>query len=566
MAFDPKKYIAEKTGQPVKEAEQEFGIGDVTRPLVQGASLGFSDEAGGAALTLKDLLTGKSGVNMEAIKKAYEEHRDEERKYNEEAEKRHPALYKTLELAGGLASPIGIAGKVAKGAGLAKKALTLGAQGAVLGGLSGAGFSKGQDAGEVAQDAAGGAAVGALPGAVLGGAAGVTKLGEHIPIFGIGKTSQGLEQGLMGNLPSNLKFTESVENLLGKLGGKKQELSKAYEDILNKAASEGKKIDGSDFIEFAKKLEDELKYAKTPEVREDISKVLNDVRAYTQRTPGVGLTPIETPLLDPREAQHLKSSLGEKAAFSATSPQLQTAEGRSLAGKLKGNLSDTIGENLPGFKSTDKQYGELEGVLRQLGIKPEKLYTKNVATGKLEISPKTLNTVQTLLKRSVNEKASGDVAKKSVGLLDQGMQKLGISDANSMQTLLDKAKSSNVFDKPLSKAASYLGYGAGKTLSAEPTVRALSMAPEAIDAYDRKPHNSYTLSDGVKTASKEEMHQLADTAMSIKGLEQQGKNLKDAVNKGNLRATNQLMFDLLQRPQFRNSVEGVVSDKEDDDN
>jgi len=561
MAFDPKKYLAEKTGIKPKEQQMDesLGIGDIARPLIQGGTLGFSDEAVGGMGTIRDLVSGNADLNWEAIKQAYEANRDQERQLNEETEKRNPTLYKTLEIAGGLASPIGTIGSAAKGASLAAKAGKLALGGGLVGGAAGAGFSEGKNIEEVGGDILGGAALGALPGVVLGGVAGAAKLGEHIPILGIGKTAQGLEQGLKGNLPSNLKFTEKVEELLGKLGSKKKELSQSYEAILNKAASENRKIDASDFIEFSKKLEDELRFAKSPEVRADIQNVLDDVRAYTTRKlPGGDV--LETPMLDPREAQHLKSSLGEKARFSVT-PTLKTGEGRGMAGSLKGKLADDLGENLPGFKETDAQYADLENVLRQLGIKPDKLYTKNSLTGKLEINPKTLNVVQTLLKRSVNEKASGDVAKRGVDLLGQGMEKLGLD--SEMTTLLDKAKSSNVFDRPLSKLGAYLGYGAQKTLTAQPTVRSLAMAPETLDAYDRKPHNSYELSRNTKNATKEEINQLADTAMQIPGLSQTGQKLKQAVNEGNIRATNQLMFDLLQRPKFRSSVEGVVSDKEE---
>ncbi len=555
MAFDPKKYL-----QEIGVDEPSLGVADFARPIIQGASLGFSDEAAGGLGAVRDLIQGKTGLDWEAIKQAYEANRDSERSANKETEERNPRLYKALEIGGGFAAPIGAIGNAAKGASLLAKAGKLALGGGLAGGAAGLGFSEAEDAGQLTRDALKGAAFGAAPGALLGGVAGAAKLGEHIPILGIGKAAQGLEQGLKGNLPGNIKFTEKVEELLGKLGSKKKELSQSYEAILEKAASENRRIDASDFIEFSKKLEDELRFAKSPEVVADIQNVLNDVRAYTTR--GLPAGRIETPMLDPREAQHLKSSLGEKARFSVN-PTLKTGEGRQMAGALKGKLAEDLGENLPGLKQTDSQYADLENVLRQLGIKPEKLYTKNALTGELEINPKTLNVVQTLLKRSVNEKASGDVAKKSVDLLGQGMEKLGLD--SELPTLLDKAKSSNVFDRPLSKASAYLGYGTEKTLGAEPTARTLMMAPETIGLYDKKPHNSYELSKNTKTASKDEMLQLADTAIQIPGLSNTGEKLKESIESGNIRVTNQLMFDLLQRPKFRNSVEGMISDKEEMD-
>lgn len=430
MEFDPKKYLAEKTGNPSKSEEQSIGVGDVLRPIAQGASLGFSDEAAGGLGALKDIATGKTGLDWQAIKQAYQTTRDQERSLNKQSEERNPNLYKTLEIASGLISPIGTVGKVAKGASLAARAGKLALEGGLIGGATGAGFSEGKNLGEVATDTLGGAAVGLLPGTALGGAGVAAKIGEHVPFNLISSLGKGAEEGLKGNLPSHIKLTENVDSLLNKL--------------------------------------------------------------------------------------------------------VQSGDNQKVA-----------------------------QILEQIGVNPKTLYTKNLATGESELNPKALSIVQNMLKKSVNEKASGDVAKRSVDLLEGGAKSVGVEP--NMNSLLEKAKSSNVFDQPKSKLAAYLGYGSQKTLSAEPTVRALSMAPEALDSYDRKPHNSYELSKSTKTASKEEMAQLANTAMSIPGLENQGTRLKEAVDEGNLRATNQLMFDLLQRPKFRNSVEGMISDKEEND-
>lgn len=567
------------------------GTKAAARGGLQGLSYGTSDEIIGGLKGLRDAM-GEKKLSFDDIKKFYIKHRDEEREENKKAEEAHPYLYKGAELAAGLAAPGGALLHGAKEASTAAKLGRMALGGAGLGAAAGAGYSNAApNTGEFAKDVGLGAAAGVLPGVALGGAYGAAKLGKEIlpgiPFVGpaIGKIAEGAVKGAEGESPSQVKLTENVEDLLKSVGEKYSSIKSTYEGILEKAASEGRKVDLSDFKALKNQLVTELQHTRSPKIKEDITKILSEVEPYIPPEPKVVVPPRARPLeeglidnqgravappkvdgeatqfltppppkpmISPKDAQDLKSTLGNMASFHDS--DLATSSGKGLAGNLKQGLGDRLLEEVPGLKSNDADYSKLTKTLEQLGMKPENLYTKNQLTGELEINPQAITTVQNLLKRAAKENTGGDVAKKKLALFRQGLQSVGIPE--KMFELSKKASASNVYDTARGKVGGYVGNAAmtaGEKL-AEPTAKTLATAPDVANFYKQEANNPYQLSKDVKDASKDDLLDFAETAKEIPGLQDQGTRLQDSVDRGDLQSTNTVLHDLLQRPSFRKTL------------
>lgn len=125
---------------------ESFGTG-----VVQGGTLGFSDELGGAKDAAWSAIKNLGDASVESIVSDYIKSRDERRAANELAQKANPKSYLAGELGGGIA-PALIPGLGLSSAGRAAGALTQeasialdlakAAQAAKIGGIAGAGFSK----------------------------------------------------------------------------------------------------------------------------------------------------------------------------------------------------------------------------------------------------------------------------------------------------------------------------------------------------------------------------------------------------------------------------------------
>lgn len=166
--------------QPISQSdiaatETPGGFESVGRGLLQGVTLGFSDEIGGA---IGSLFSDKS----------YSQIRDEIRANDKAAKEAHPFLYGAGEIGGGIATAFVPGLNVAKGASLAKTALSLGAQGAA----AGLGGSEATDIGGMAKDAA----IGGVLGAGIGAAAhGAGKLLSAAPAKAIEDRAANVVQG-----------------------------------------------------------------------------------------------------------------------------------------------------------------------------------------------------------------------------------------------------------------------------------------------------------------------------------------------------------------------------------
>lgn len=216
----PQGFTPDAPAAPVAAPAPEApgGFESVGRGLLQGATLGFSDEIGGA---IGSLFSDKS----------YSQVRDEIRANDNAAKEAHPFLYGAGEVGGGIASTLipGL-GAAKAGAGLARTALTLGGQGA----LAGLGGSEATDVGGMAKDAA----IGGVLGAGIGAAAhGAGKLLAGAPAKAIEDRAANVVQGEgIGGAASAAskkalaKDTEGVDKALTesfKVAGEKKPLTLA---------------------------------------------------------------------------------------------------------------------------------------------------------------------------------------------------------------------------------------------------------------------------------------------------------------------------------------------------
>lgn len=549
--FEPsepaKDAIAFEPSEPTRAVSQEqkpgLSVDSFIRPLAQGLSYGTADEATGAVSALKNALSS-GNLSLDNLKQEYEIERDRQRALNAEEKEKNPALYSGLELGSGILAPGGALLKVAKNAPLLAKLGATAATGAGFGALGGAGYSEGENVEEVAKDAAiGGALGGVLPAGLLGVGTGAAKVAaEFSPIFN--KAAKGLARGFEGVLPQNIKLTENIKKLVGRVGEESKDISATYEALLNEAQKEGRQISTDKLAELASEIETRYGNVKSPEIKSDVSKVLEEISSYAGKE--------ADNVISPRDAQLLKSSLGDKQGFQSP---LLTTEGKKIAGEFKSALADVISseEGIPGLKPNDERFKTLLNVLDKLGVKKENLFTLDPLTNlPTEVNPKAIQAVQALFGRAASEKASSGPAMEKLNLLGQGLGKLGIDDP--IKSLLEKTRQAKDVEGAQAKFGSYVGYGLQKGLQDPKLAKGIASASDTGNVFKKDPVNSYDVSEQVKNSSPEEKMMYANQAAQIPGLENQSEKLKQAVEAKDLQTTNKILFDLLQRSSFRNRI------------
>ncbi len=160
-AFDPGKPFEEVKETPARDTmNKPTAVESALSGAVQGATLGFGDELYGGLMGGIKKLARKGDFSTN-----YEKYRDQNRESNKKAAAENPGSYFGGNLAGGLVSTAFVPGAGAlKGAGILKTA----AQGAALGGITGAGASEANPLKSPDQLAEFGGDV--LSGAAIGGA------------------------------------------------------------------------------------------------------------------------------------------------------------------------------------------------------------------------------------------------------------------------------------------------------------------------------------------------------------------------------------------------------------
>lgn len=163
--------------EEISESEPPGAMSSLGRGVSQGLLLDFRDELAGAmkspigAVKRAASYVGYRPDEKDTDVSEYTAERDESRRLDDLARKAHPKLFGSGELGGAIASSFVPGVGVAKGASLGKGLL----QSAKIGGLIGAGASKGDTALDLAGSTAGGALGGAAGHAL--GAAGAKALG-----------------------------------------------------------------------------------------------------------------------------------------------------------------------------------------------------------------------------------------------------------------------------------------------------------------------------------------------------------------------------------------------------
>jgi hypothetical protein len=184
--------------------------------LVQGGSLGFSDELGAATQAGLQFFT-RSALNPDgsemSVGDVYRAARTGNRAEEQQLRAEHPGYYTAGELAGSLVVPLP-GGAAIKGAKGLTKAGLIALQGAGVGGLAAAGASEADDAGGLAKDIGRGLVIGGGTGALVGaGGYGLEKLQ--------GKAATGIERAEADQVArQELARQKAIESARGALGQK----------------------------------------------------------------------------------------------------------------------------------------------------------------------------------------------------------------------------------------------------------------------------------------------------------------------------------------------------------
>ena len=229
---DEVKTISSPFDEPQQPSQLESGL----RGAVQGASLGFSDEAAGGLGYFKNAVSqlAKSGMltDSKALEDAYTQSRNSERQANDMAQQANPLTYGGTQIAGGLALPIGSFNA---------------AKGAILGGAQALGSSNEDDFSGLAKDTGAGAVLGGAAGAASPYvSAGISKLGglASDALEGVGSVLQ-KGAGDLANRATNSQFgREALDQGLVKLGD-------SAESIANRVSS---RIDSQDVMDAGDKI------------------------------------------------------------------------------------------------------------------------------------------------------------------------------------------------------------------------------------------------------------------------------------------------------------------------
>ena len=289
-----------------KPTQVEAGV----RGAAQGATLGFADEAEAAyraaETSAKEIISGVD--NNISFNDQFNNELQNARAANRAAEQAYPATFTTAEVAGSLIAPGAVIGKAAKGATAAARIGKAALQGAALGGASALGKAENKMSGEAAAEVATGAAVGGL----VGGA--VSSAGELIAkaapdaamvwkrMLGLNSASKSKDLqrylGATGQTENDffnkmvnhkvgdqklVSLTDSMDDIAAK---SKQALDEA--DVIKNALLDKADLGATDieaksmFMAVKNKLSSDIDNALVPEVRANLTKVLDQIQGVEQ--------------------------------------------------------------------------------------------------------------------------------------------------------------------------------------------------------------------------------------------------------------------------------------------
>jgi hypothetical protein len=526
------------------------------RGAMQGASLGFADEATGAVKAGIGALQGEKP----SLKELYQQYRDIERKKNEDAQAQNPKSYMAGNIGGGVATTLIPGLNIAKGATLANAAIKAGAIGAATGlGSSDADLTKG-DVGGAAIDTAVGGALGAGAGAIgqkigqaltpeatqarasmqaikaLGGKA----IPDNAPI-GQAVLNQGALPFMSGAAGTEKAITGGINDIeqnsvqpLLKSVSENSGLSKAVggrkpiEDIVSSVADEAKaSIPKSSVKESLSNSIDKLSDYWTNELKQakgDPSK-LNELRKLIDKEARAAGAFTENPILKPKAdfLNNLRDAVNDE--LRGISSDVSSGAGADLASNMQQQSNLIKAQGMAG-KLVDKDALNPPGDIGAM-IKSPVSIGKAAITGAGVLNP--VGTAGVLAGKIGLEKATGN----PVGRL------ANIASARGQNYLANTAMGQGI-----------LNTGQGITSA---TAKALPTS------------GVQTGIQSIYTTSHPQLKQIADKFIQDPKTQVLGKSLGDAIDNKDEDAKNKIIFALEQRPDTRAQMREMLDNQRDED-
>lgn len=249
------------------------------RGAAQGASFGFSDEAGGVGSALYELLHGDDGEatgKLDRLRKAYRAGRDDERGENKKAEEAHPTISTVSKLAGSALPAVLTGGSMAANV--------------ATGAIQGAGESNAEDLTDLAKDSAVGGGSAAALSALFKVAPGLAKkLGigaEKMAEKATGATGAFAEKNFKPGLGRKLldegyiKPFSNPEGLAGRLQKGLEKAGSGIDEAISGMDKSGQIIDKEKVISaLNKKIESMASDPSQAPIIKKLQGFIDDIRA-----------------------------------------------------------------------------------------------------------------------------------------------------------------------------------------------------------------------------------------------------------------------------------------------
>lgn len=573
---------------PSKETAEDTAFG-----AVQGATLGFADEAEGGIRAGADVLTG--GKNLQDFPELYRQYQKAAEKQYDDAKTRSPNAFLAGELGGGLLTGVATAGGgLAAGAGrvglrealkaggkmaAAKELAARAVPGLATGAVAGFGTSKhtldtpeereklGADV--IGSSAMGGALSAGVPTLVEGLGEAGKKLGskaasyiEDSPFlrqigksYGMGRAGNAVSEGESAINAAARQQTADISEIANKFHGAQEQLGKEIGTVVNDATRQGVKV----------KVLPEIGQA-SQDLRQAISN--NKLIFGTKETSQVidQLRKLGNGELTPNEARTLKQNLFQMMG-DIDDPAIKNTVGRFSEG-----VDKALNQSVDGLEALNKKYSSF------LSSGPEVLLAKGQPTDIVKKFMSSLSDPRAKVAESVQEMLSSLTApgtSKSVSrrtyteLLDRLnqfdqqnpglLQKLGMGTPEEFgKNLLDKADRFAIqrqalgyepHGSPVSSVERGL-FGLANT-GRGAVISGANLAGRGVKKLaDSGPAR---FSRNLYNASNDELTTVADQLekSGIPGMDSLGGALRKGLENKNQASRNAALFTILQDPKAR---------------
>ena len=580
--FEDTKELPEASNGPKFEDTKELPVAgnkyseleSAGRGALQGASLGFADEATGAVKAGIGALQGEKP----SLKELYKQYRDIERKKNDEAQAQNPKSYMAGNIGGGVATAFIPGLNIAKGATLGSAALKAGAIGAaaglgssdapdiqgdvvntVVGGALGAGMGAlGQKVGQALAPEAVQARASLQSLKALGGKAipdytpeaaqAINKLGGNVVS---GQSAVGLSVLKQGKLP----FT-------GGAAGTQKAITSGIEDIednsvqpILKSVSENSGL--PEVVSKRKPIQDIVSdltrdaKANIPDSssKESVASSIDQVADYWKPR-------LENAKGNPSELNQIRKLIDKEARDAGSFRESPTLKPKA---DFLNDLRDTVNTELRGISSgvsTDAGEDLAVNMQQQSNlIRAQKMADKLVKKD-------TLNPpgdIGDMLKTPVS-------VGKAVLTGSAALNPIGTAAALAGKIGLEKAT-----QNPISRLASIASARGQYGLSSTTVGQGVLKVGQGITSATAKAIPTSGVQTGIQSiynTSHPQLKQIADKFTQDPKTQVLGKSLNDAITNNDTSAKNNIIFALEQRPdtraQMREMLESQKNEEESD--